>query len=443
MIQCRSFSREPELGIRVMLEIVLAVSAADRDAREDPSVRPPDETELMRRVRSLPAARPLLPRLAGELGVHLVGGAVRDVLRGERPRELDLVVEGDAADLAARLGGELRVYERFGTSTVTVDGFTYDIARARKETYPTPGALPDVAPADLATDLLRRDFTINAAAIALGGPNAGELRTAPRALEDLEAGRLRVLHEKSFEDDPTRLVRLLRYASRLGFEIEPRTRQLAEAAIGGGALASISGSRLGAELRLLAREPDPVAAVGALRDLSLDAALHPGFRLDDVDLARRALELLPADGRSDLLTLAVAGRGVPPGELAALLDRLAFEARDRDAILTAATEADLTAQTLAEAKRPSEVAAAVRSAGPEAVALAGALGPAQAAGEWLGRLRGVRLEIDGRDLIAAGVDEGPAIGRGLEAALAAKLDGRASGREAELEEALRAAGERR
>ena len=249
-----------------------------------------------------------------------------------------------------------------------------------------------------------------------------------------------MLHDRSFIDDPTRLFRLVRYASRLGFEIEPHTLSLANAAIGGGALGTVSGPRIGGELRLLAREEDPVAGFMSLRALGLDRAVHPGFGLDDEALARRALELLPADARRDRLVLAVAGRHVPAAELVRLLDATAFEAEDRDAIVASAARADELARALAVAQAPSQIAAAAADAPAELVALAGALGPERQAREWLETLRHVRLSINGRDLLAAGVPEGPAIGRGLRAALAAKLDRRASGREQELAEALSAAG---
>jgi tRNA nucleotidyltransferase (CCA-adding enzyme) len=395
----------------------------------------PDPREVTERVRALPAVKPLLPGLQGTPAVRLVGGAVRDLLLGGAPFDLDLVVEGDVAAVAESLGGELKAFDRFGTATVVLDGFSYDIARARRETYAHPGALPDVEPAPLAEDLLRRDFTVNAIALAL----SGELTAAPAALEDLDARRLRVLHDRSFIDDPTRLMRLARYASRLGFEVEPHTRELADAAVAGGALGTVSGSRLGAELRLLARERDPVTALRGLADLGLDRAIHPGFGISDEALARRALALLPDDGRRDRLALAVASLGVPAAELGALLESLAFEAEDRDAILLAATRADDAARALAVARAPSEIAAAVGGRPSELVALAGALGPAQEARDWLDTLRHVRLEIDGGDLLAAGVPEGPAIGRGLRAALAAKLDHEASGHDEELAAALRAA----
>jgi tRNA nucleotidyltransferase (CCA-adding enzyme) len=403
-----------------------------------PAMDLPAPAQLIAQVRSLRAARPLLGRLPDVPPVYLVGGAVRDLLLGTEPRELDLVVEGDAGALARKLG-PATVHDRFGTSTVRLDGYTYDLAGARTETYARPGALPDVTPASLAEDLLRRDFTVNTFAVALGGARAGELQSASGAREDLEARRLRVLHERSFLDDPTRLLRLARYAGRLGFTIEPQTHALALAAVRSDALKTVTGPRIGAELRLLAREDDPIAGVAALRDLGADRGIDPRFGIEDAALARRALELLPAEGRRDLLTLAIAASGVPAGELMELLDRLGFEAVDRSVIATTALRADSVAKALDAAARPSEIASAVGPAPPELVALAGALGPEAQARSWLDEIRHVWLEIDGSDLIAAGVPEGPAIGRGLRAALAAKLDGKISGREDELKRAVQAA----
>jgi tRNA nucleotidyltransferase (CCA-adding enzyme) len=399
----------------------------------------PPPQELLERVRALPAGAPLTERLAGAECVYLVGGSVRDLLLDGEPLDLDVVVVGDAAESAAALGGDVRVHDRFGTSTVRLEGFTYDVARARRETYAHPGALPEVVPASVDEDLLRRDFTVNAMAIALVGSEAGRLHAAPNALDDLDGRCLRVLHDGSFSDDPTRMLRLARYASRLGFAVEPRTRTLLDQATADGALATVSGSRVGAELRLLADEPDPVAALRCLGELGLDRAIHPRFGLGDEGLARRAIALLPDDGRRDRLAIAVAARDVGTDELAALLDALAFEAADREAIIAAATRAEDLAARLDRARLPSEIVSAAAAAGPELVALAGAIGPQRQATEWLRRLRHIGLEIDGRDLLAAGVRQGPAVGRGLRAALAAKLDGRASGRDAELAQALRAA----
>jgi tRNA nucleotidyltransferase (CCA-adding enzyme) len=403
-------------------------------------VNTPTAEALVALVRALPAAGPLLAAVGETDGVYLVGGAVRDLLLGGQPLDLDLVVEGDPGDLAHRLGGVAEVYDRFGTSSVSRDGFRYDIARARRETYPRPGALPEVIPATLGEDLVRRDFTVNAMALSLGGPRPGALAAAPDAREDLEARRLRVLHDASFLDDPTRLFRLVRYATRLPFAIEPHTRELADQAVAGGALATVSGPRVGAELRLLAGEPDPLAALEHMRPLGLDLAVNPRFGLDDRELAGRALALLPADGRRSTLAVALASLGVPPRELGDLLDTLAFDAAERDTILAVVQRAGELAAALQRAELPSEIADAVAGASPELVAIAGALGPADAARRWFDSIRHVALEIGGRDLIEAGIAPGPAIGQGLRAALAAKRDGRAPEREAQLAEALRAAG---
>ncbi len=408
-------------------------------AREDEAVAVPSPADLLERVRLLPGGGMLMERLGDEPLVYLVGGALRDLLMGGSPAELDLVVEGDPAEVAEQLGGGAVVHDRFGTSTVRLDGFRYDIARARRERYARPGALPDVEPASLKDDLQRRDFTVNAIATALSGAAAGALETVPGALEDLRARLLRVLHDRSFSDDPIRLLRLARYRGRLGFGIEPHTLELARAAIAADALATVSGARIGAELRLLGREQDPIAALISLRELRLDAAIHPRFGLADVELARRALALLPSDGRPPVLVLAVAALKIPGQELRRTLDGLAFLASEREAIVATAVGAERLAASLGRARMPSEIAAAAGEASPEVVALAGALGPAEAAREWLDRLRHVRLEIDGRDLLSAGVPEGPAVGRALRAALAAKLDGRASGREGELAVAVSAA----
>jgi tRNA nucleotidyltransferase (CCA-adding enzyme) len=398
---------------------------------EDPDV-------LLARLEALPAARPLLAALLDAAAdVYLVGGAVRDMMLGSEPRELDLVVEGELEPVIARLGATCKLHDRFATAKLTLDGFEYDLARARRETYARPGALPTVSAANLDDDLSRRDFTVNAIALAIAGPKRGLLVAYGTAIGDLRDAILRVLHDASFEDDPTRLMRLALYRGRLGFSIEPRTLELANDAIAGGALAAVSGARIGAELRRLADEDDPVRALLALHELGIDRALAEGFGLHDPPLARRALALLPEGGDRATLVLAAAGLDVPEPALSALLSRLAFQAPQRDAIVAAAAGARALGAALREAGRPSQIAAAVDGAGLEAVALAGAFDAEDAARSWLERLRFVKLEINGNDLLDAGVRPGPAVGGGLRAALYAKLDGRASGRDDELAEALR------
>ncbi|HXM87457.1 MAG TPA: hypothetical protein VN889_07460, partial [Solirubrobacteraceae bacterium] len=248
-----------------------------------------DGLTVLERLRELPAGRLLLELAAGRQDVELVGGAARDLLLGRSPRELDIVVDGPADAFAGRIaaivdcrfaaddGSRCGVdrHERFGTASVAWQRGRIDVAARRAESYAAPGALPDVRGGTPDEDLQRRDFTVNAIAVALGGVRRAQLRTAPHALEDLAAGQLRVLHERSFVDDPTRLLRLARYRARLRFTAEEHTAALARKAIDAGALATISRARFGAELRLALAEDDPIAALQALNELGAFATLHP------------------------------------------------------------------------------------------------------------------------------------------------------------------------
>jgi tRNA nucleotidyltransferase (CCA-adding enzyme) len=254
---------------------------------------------------------------------------------------------------------------------------------------------------------------------------------------------LQVLHAASFIDDPTRLLRLARYSARLRFEIEPHTAMLAAAAVAERALDTVSGARIGAELRLALAEDDAVAALGAMDDLGLLSALHPRLRLD-TPIVLGALKLLPEDGRRDLLLMAAIALPLilraeedPHIELRALLDRWEFSAADRDRVLSAAKAVVHLLHDLCTAESPSQLRAIVGQAPAEGVALAGAHGNGEAARRWLEDIRHVRLEINGADLIAAGIPEGPELGRRLQAVLKLRLDGELDeGRTAELQAAL-------
>jgi tRNA nucleotidyltransferase (CCA-adding enzyme) len=412
--------------------------------------------DLLARLRAQPGGERLLA--VAPAGTYLVGGAVRDLLLDRSPRELDVVTEGDASALAHALGASVE-HPRFGTATVELDGARIDVATARRERYRAPGVLPEVESATLDEDLLRRDFTVNAIAVTLDGEHAGEVHAAPGALEDLRAGRLRVLHDGSFLDDPTRLLRLARYRARLGFEIDPHTAELASRAVAARALDTVSGARIGAELRLALGEPDAVGALVAMDDLSVLTALHPRLRFDQPMLTR-ALVLLGDHGRPDLLAMAsltlpltIRAHDDPRAEIAALLDRLEFAAPDRDRIAAAATSVSRLADELPAAERPSQLRSAVSGTPPEGVALAGALASGAIDGEesqtqspawlaahrWFEDVSDTRLLITGEDLIAAGISQGPEIGRRLDAALHMRLDGElGEGREAELAAALEA-----
>jgi tRNA nucleotidyltransferase (CCA-adding enzyme) len=363
----------------------------------DPALLPP-------RLESL-AGIDELRSAARDLPAYLVGGAVRDLLLGRSRTDLDVAVEAEVRPLAEALGGEMIEHERFETATVRVGELVVDLARSRAETYERPGALPVVRPAPIAEDLARRDFTVNAMALPLGGEP--ELIDPHGGLEDLRAGLLRVLHERSFIDDPTRALRAARYAARFGFKLEPDTEQLLRDAD----LSTVSDDRVQGELRRIATEEEPARAVELIRDWGILPRIDP----DAPERVAAVAELAPR----------------PPWEGWV----------DRDLAVALAIVRPLPqCRELAAAtpERPSEAVELARAWDPAQLLVARALGA-----EWLDRyaeeLRHVSLEIDGNDLMEAGVPEGPAVGHGLEAALSGKLDGEISGREEELRIAVAAA----
>ncbi len=377
---------------------------------------PDNPADLGERLASLPGLD-RVREAAGELPVYLVGGAVRDLLLGRERADLDLVIEGDVEELAGRLGGEVVAHERFATAKLSVGEIELDLAGARAEEYPRPGALPEVRPSTLAGDLARRDFTINAMAVPLQGEP--EVIDPHGGRADLERGLLRVLHERSFTDDPTRALRAARYATRFGFAVEPETERLLRAAD----LDTVSVDRIEAELLRLAAEPDPRAGFELLAGWGLLDLRDGAGALIDAVVA--LLEQPPWEGTVDrALAVHAAVTGRAPGAAGRLRDLLA------------------SARALAAAspQRPSEAVDLVRGHGEIELVLARAVGA-----EWLDRYltewSSVRLEITGEDLLAAGIPEGPALGRGLSEALRRKLDGEVSGRDAELRVALEAARE--
>lgn len=364
-------------------------------------------------IRAAIDALPLDPLRAALAGTDawVVGGVVRDLLRGAAaPPDVDVAIDGELEPLLARLAGEPGVefeasHVRFGTATVRIGATNLDLSQTRTETYAEPGALPSVAPAPIDADLARRDFTINAIAVPLSGAD-GPLDPFGGAA-DLAAGTLRVLHDGSFADDPTRAIRAARYAARLGLEPDPRTREL----LASTDLGTVSADRRAAELARLAAEPEAAA----------------GFRLlvewGVLELGGEALGLIDAVDRT---AAAVPWSDDPASRSEAI------------GIVAAGGEQLRSALTLAGAE-PARPSAAVRlAAGRTRGEL---LVAAAAGGRWLNdyveRWSRVRLRITGDELIAAGIPEGPAVGAGLRGALECKLDGGLDGgREAELELAV-------
>jgi tRNA nucleotidyltransferase (CCA-adding enzyme) len=354
-----------------------------------------------------------LPR--GE-GVYLVGGTVRDLLLGRKSLDVDLAVEGDAIEFARTLGGEVTEHGRFGTAVVRFpDGRQLDVVTCRRETYAAPAALPDVEAGTIEDDLARRDFTVNAMAVSLGS-HFGLLVDPYGGRTDLEEATIRVLHEGSFVDDPTRIFRAVRYEARLGFRMDDRTERLAREGVGG--IALLSPARMREEVVALLSEEGAEEALDRLAELAAAPKLEPGF-LGRLDELRAELDPDAPVWRVRLTALAAAHPG--------LVARLSLRRQDARAV----EEAVALAPRLAEATDPVEIADLAGRA-PEGALLALAQRDSLALRDWFTRLRGVRLEVTGADLAELGVPESPRVGEILEELRRRKLRGELDGREAEL-----------
>ncbi len=233
----------------------------------------------------------------------VVGGAVRDLLLGQKTFDLDIVVEGEgipfAARLAARLQARLKSHERFGTATIIFsDGLRLDVATARTELYDRPAALPRVTPGSIRDDMYRRDFTINAMAASLMPGEFGRLIDDFRGLRDLRQRHIRVLHEKSFLDDPTRIFRAVRFETRLGFRIVRSTKKLVDEALSMHVLDGLENYRVATELRLILEEPEPAGPVRRLAQLGVFEALNSRSLRDRglMKQLRKAGDILRQDG---------------------------------------------------------------------------------------------------------------------------------------------------
>ena len=224
----------------------------------------------------------VLAEAADELAmsVYLVGGLVRDLLMGLGSLDVDVVVEGDgivfAKTMAKKTGAKVRTHEKFYTSTVEFNnGVKVDIATARKEYYPQPGALPLIEKSSIKFDLYRRDFSINSLAIKLNGNNPYSLIDYFKGQRDISNKTIRVLHNLSFIEDPTRAFRAIRFEQRFGFSIEQQTLVFLKNALKKSLFDRLSGYRIWTELELILREAEPVGCFRRMDDLGLVRCIHP------------------------------------------------------------------------------------------------------------------------------------------------------------------------
>lgn len=219
---------------------------------------------------------------------YLVGGYVRDTTLGIKPIDIDTVVEGNAIKAAKalnlKLKGKLCIYKEFGTASIITKAERIDLASARVEKYPSPAKLPHVYPSTIIEDLNRRDFTINAMAMSISKEDFGEIFDPFNGLEDIKKGLIRVLHKNSFNDDPTRIFRALRYKNRFGFKFEKKTKILIKEAIDKKMIKQLTGQRILNEIRLIFTEKKYQETIKDLSDLII-------FKIKKKDL-----ELLPLLG---------------------------------------------------------------------------------------------------------------------------------------------------
>lgn len=411
-----------------------------------------------------PAARTALDTVRAvadeqSVDVYLVGGSVRDLLLGRAALDLDISCEGDARQIAGRVAARLGAPEpvthpAFGTATVRANGVMLDLISARRERYAAPGALPTVSFAGLRDDLARRDFSINAMALGLNGPSLDQLIDPFAGADDLRLGWLRILHDASFRDDATRLLRAARYAARFRFRLEPHSARLAER--DRAFLATISPERVRHELQRAFAEAQPARALGAMEQMGLPSALLPPLHFNAPVLAayrrlpaRAAHAGMPERAQAVAWLLPLLRRDAPA--LDGYIERFALrheEATDARSIPVARAALDRLARwRTPEFSNPADMvgaggARAWRTSSLPAPASAivaslerlpvGALlawsctsargARARIAAEYVDRLRHVRPLISAAELKALGVPEGPRFGEILRRLRADRLD---------------------
>lgn len=417
---------------------------------------------------------------AQELGMsaYAVGGFVRDLLLDVPNFDLDYVIEGSAQKLAQRL---LELYpnrltlaathDRFQTATLvyrsenaavadsgSVDNISVDnsssqlqverevdLSTARTEFYEFPAALPEVEASKLEQDLLRRDFTINALAVCVNPERFGDLTDHFNGLQDLERKIVRILHPFSFIEDPTRMVRAARFAGRLGFHLDAKTKEQARRASQMGIFDDLGGVRIKAELKMILESPQRLRALNLLAEQSgnlcyLDSRLEYGDGVRKT--IRRAERLLGRYSVDEpwVVYLGALLSELPPERVPGVLERLMLTNHQKEVIESGLELHRFMPSSIGEMKR-SELYEMLHGRAREALAIAAAAGQVgtdfrRSIKLYLEELADTKLDITGADLIASGLKPGPKIGEALKHVLAERLDGQVRGREQELQEAL-------
>lgn len=392
---------------------------------------PPDALAFMQKAAATAGSR--------NEKLYLVGGAVRDLLLGLKSWDIDLTVEGDAIELAEKLASpESRVtpHPRFSTAKIELpDGICVDIARTRKETYTRPGALPAVSPGVLTDDLFRRDFTINAMAIALNPEHYGELVDYYSGLYDLEHRLIRVLHDESFANDATRIWRAIRYGERLDFAIEEHTLGLLKRDIS--YLDTISGDRIRYELECVFGEDCPEKAIQKAGELGVLSKLNSHLCGNGILAVRfrRARDLSQPQKPPFALYVALFSYPLPAQEAEQLISYLRLN-KITNRVLRDAGELRGKVSFLDDpALTPAQVYHLLYGFRPLAIEAVYIESNSMMAWQYIDFYANVLCKIkpylSGKDLQQLGVPEGPEIKETLEMLLDARLNGETQNRENE------------
>ncbi|MBI5875637.1 MAG: CBS domain-containing protein [Deltaproteobacteria bacterium] len=383
--------------------------------------------------------------VAEELGykAYVVGGFVRDLILNYENLDVDIVIEGDgitfANAFAKKFGCRVKSHERFGTAIIVFpDGFKIDIATARLEYYEKPGALPTVELSSLKLDLYRRDFTINTLAAALNPKNFGALIDFFGAQRDIKEKAIKILHNLSFVEDPTRVLRAIRFAERYGFAISKHTQNLIKNAVKLNLLQKISGERFLNELRAVLEEENFLHAIRRVKEFDLIKFVHPDIRLDSAETAlmERArdvlawYQLLYAEEKAEswlVLFLALTDQ-LKDGDFREAAKRLGIAGRHRMDALTARANAvkALNIMQMKKVLKPSEVYNLLKPLPMENVLYIMAKtkldDTKKAISNFITHLKECKTLLHGDDLKRLGVPEGPIYSKILNILLEKRLD---------------------
>ena len=367
--------------------------------------------------------------------IYLVGGAVRDLLMDKPVVDLDITVERDASAvahaLAVRLSGRVVSRSQFGTFKVEMSGESVDVVTSRRETYRKPGALPTVSPSSLDEDLQRRDFTINAMALRLA-PEPVVMLDPCKGREDIRSRTIRVLHDGSFRDDATRMLRAIRYEQRLGFRLSRETETLLMS--NASYLDTISGDRLRREMSFIFKEEKASAILLSAARLGLLAALYQHLPSEE-ELERRLSAILAsAHDRNPRSYLALLAATMNESEAEGFIQRLKMPPSEAKAVRDT-VKARNTVASLDPNESPSRIVAALQGLDLHALQVAAMLSRDEASSglalRYLNEWWHVKPRLNGRDLARLGIPQGPRVGLLLEQLRNARIMGEVSTREEE------------